>query len=291
MNCKLIRKIAELQTILEKKIESKLEQVHRLRSLYKDVTIEEIRVNQLVKGMRGMATQLSETSQLDSETGIKFRGMSIEELQLKLPKKNSQPMVEGMIWLLLTGDIPTSRQVEILRKELALRSFLPKHTESILEHMPNKLHPMSQLSMGVLSLGGRTQFDRAYSSGVKKNEYWKAMLEDGLDLIAKIPRIAAMIYRNSYRNGVTPLPDPNADFAENYGRMLGWNDEGFFDLLRLYINIHCDHEAGNVSAHTTHVVGSALCDVYKSYSAGLNGLAGPLHGLANQECLKWLMDL
>lgn len=44
-----------------------------------------------------------------------------------------------------------------------------------------------------------------------------------------------------------------------------------------------DHEGGNVSAHTVHLVGSALSDPYLSFAAGLNGLAGPLHGLANQE--------
>ena len=43
-----------------------------------------------------------------------------------------------------------------------------------------------------------------------------------------------------------------------------------------------DHEGGNVSAHTCHLVGSALSDPYLSYGAGMNGLAGPLHGLANQ---------
>jgi len=61
--------------------------------------------------------------------------------------------------------------------------------------------------------------------------------------------------------------------------------------MRLYLTIHSAHEGGNVSAHTTHLVGSALSDPYLSYSAGLAGLAGPLHGLANQEVLKWLTNL
>ena len=255
--------------------------------------MEEIRVEQIIKGMRGMNAQLSTTSSLDPDFGIRFRGLSIEDCQSQLPRRpnTKQPMVEGMLWLLLTGEVPSPTQVEILRKDLATRSFIPKHTEELLKKMPEHLHPMSQLAMGVLSLGGSSQFDKAYSSGIRRSEHWKPMLDDGLDLVAKIPRIAAMIYRNSYRNGITPLADPGADLAENFGRMLGWTDEGFFDLLRLYLNIHCDHESGNVSAHTTHLVGSALCDVFKSYAAGLNGLAGPLHGLANQECLKWLMDL
>jgi len=61
------------------------------------------------------------------------------------------------------------------------------------------------------------------------------------------------------------------------------------DALRLYLVLHCDHEGGNVSAHTCSLVGSALSDAYYSVSAGLNGLSGPLHGLANQECLKWVL--
>lgn len=57
------------------------------------------------------------------------------------------------------------------------------------------------------------------------------------------------------------------------------------------MTIHSDHEGGNVSAHTTHLVGSALADPYLSYASGVNGLAGPLHGLANQEVLKWLLQM
>lgn len=73
--------------------------------------------------------------------------------------------------------------------------------------------------------------------------------------------------------------------------MLGYDDEVIKECIRGYLTIHSDHEGGNVSAHTTHLVGSALSDPYLSYSAGLNGLAGPLHGLANQEVLKWLLEV
>jgi citrate synthase len=73
--------------------------------------------------------------------------------------------------------------------------------------------------------------------------------------------------------------------------MLGYKDEGFRELMRLYLTIHADHEGGNVSAHTTHLVGSALSDAYLSFAAGMNGLAGPLHGLANQEVIKWIFEM
>jgi len=71
----------------------------------------------------------------------------------------------------------------------------------------------------------------------------------------------------------------------------GKENEGFQDLLRLYLALHGDHEGGNVSAHATHLVGSALSDPFLSYGAALNGLAGPLHGLANQEVLIWIQKM
>jgi len=83
--------------------------------------------------------------------------------------------------------------------------------------------------------------------------------------------------------------DPNLDYGANYANMLGYTDADFWELMRLYITIHADHEGGNVSAHSTHLVGSALSDPYLSFSAGMNGLAGPLHGLANQECLNFIL--
>ena len=73
--------------------------------------------------------------------------------------------------------------------------------------------------------------------------------------------------------------------------MLGYSNNDFQELMRLYLTIHSDHEGGNVSAHASHLVGSALSDAYLSFSAGMNGLAGPLHGLANQEVVKWLLKM
>jgi citrate synthase len=72
---------------------------------------------------------------------------------------------------------------------------------------------------------------------------------------------------------------------------MGYADKGFTELMRLYLTIHSDHEGGNVSAHATHLVGSALSDPYLSFAGGMTGLAGPLHGLANQEVLRWITQL
>ena len=72
-------------------------------------------------------------------------------------------------------------------------------------------------------------------------------------------------------------------------KIANWISSG--ELMRLYMTIHSDHEGGNVSAHTVHLVGSALSDAYQSFAAGMNGLAGPLHGLANQEVIKWTLEM
>ena len=63
------------------------------------------------------------------------------------------------------------------------------------------------------------------------------------------------------------------------------------EVLRGYIAIHTDHEGGNVSAHSAYLASSALCDPYLSLCNAVNGLAGPLHGLANQEVLKFLLKM
>jgi citrate synthase len=61
--------------------------------------------------------------------------------------------------------------------------------------------------------------------------------------------------------------------------------------MRLYLTIHADHEGGNASAHTVNLVGSTLSDPYLAFAAGMNALAGPLHGLANQEVIKWIFEM
>ena len=110
-----------------------------------------------------------------------------------------------------------------------------------------------------------------------------------MDLIAKLPVVAATIYNNLFREGATPCPiDPEKDWSQNFTSMIGYEDPMFTELMRLYLTIHSDHEGGNVSAHATHLVGSALSDPYLSFAAGMCGLAGPLHGLANQEVLVFL---
>jgi len=234
---------------------------------------------------------LWETSLLDAEEGIRFRGHSIPDLQRSLPaaKPGGEPIPEGLLWLLFTGDVPTKDQAASVTEMLRERSELPAHVKTVLAAMPKDTHPMTQFATAVLSLQPASKFAAAYGSGIHKTKYWEPVFEDTLDLIAKLPSVAAMIYRNSYKGGQLIDANPSLDWAANLAHMMGHGDnEGALEMMRLYQTLHADHEGGNVSAHATHLVGSALSDPYLSFTAGMTGLAGPLHGLANQEVLRWL---
>ena len=200
-------------------------------------------------------------------------------------------MPEGIFYLLLTGDLPTEEDVREVTKEWQQRGELPDYAVDVLKSLPTDTHPMTQFSMGIMALQKESIFARRYREGMPKTEYWDPMFEDVMNLLAKLPRIAAYIYRRTYKNDEHIPPDPNLDWGGNFAHMLGVENEEFKELMRLYLVLHSDHEGGNVSAHTTHLVGSALSDAYLSLAAGMNGLAGPLHGLANQEVLRWIMEL
>lgn len=280
-----------LKEALQEKIPEQQERLKALKAKA-DAKLGEVNLGMLLGGMRGIKGMLWETSLLDADEGIRFRGYSIPECQKLLPAavEGGEPLPEGLMWLLMTGDIPTQEQVKALSQELFQRSKVPHHVYNVLQALPSDAHPMTQFSTAVMALQPSSRFARAYLDGVHKTKYWEHVYEDTMNLIAKLPEIAAYIYRSNYcgETAVSVRPDPSLDWAANYARMMGYDDEKCWELMRLYQTIHADHEGGNVSAHASHLVGSALSDPYLSFSACLNGLAGPLHGLANQEVLRWL---
>lgn len=245
--------------------------------------------------MRGMKAMLYDTSSLDPMEGITYNGgHSIPDLCKHAPKaiKDGEPLPEAIFWLLVTGEFPTDAEMKEFQTALKEKSALPRETIDLIKNFPKDTHPMTQFSMGILSLQRNSKFAQAYRSGVKKTEYWKYYLEDSIELIAKLPHLAARIYRHTYFDDKYVDTNENLDWAGNYAHMLGYGDSvEIQEAIRGYLSIHADHEGGNVSAHTSHLVGSALSDPYLSYSAAINGLAGPLHGLANQEVLRWMMAL
>ena len=255
--------------------------------------IGEIKVSQIYQGMRGMPALICETSKLDPEEGIRFRGYSILELQKLLPAYPGcqEPLPEGLFYLILMNELPTDDDVRRVSNNWARRAIVPPHVFKTIDALPSHTHPMTQFVVGIMALRTESEFAKAYANGVPKSEYWETTYEDAMNLIARLPRVAAYIYRRAYKNGEHIEPDTKLDWAGNFAHMLGYDNEEFRELMRLYMTIHSDHEGGNVSAHTVHLVGSALSDAYQSFAAGMNGLAGPLHGLANQEVIKWTLEM
>jgi len=255
--------------------------------------IDQVKLSQIYGGARGIKMMVWEPSALDPVEGIRFRGYSIPELKKLLPKgpDGKEPRPEGLFWLMLVGEIPTEEQVRWLTQQWLNRSHIPEHTFRVLDAMPQDTHPMTQFSMAINSLQTESCFAKRYAEGINKSEYWEPTYEDTMNLIAKLPRVAAYIYRRTFHNGNQIPPETTLDWAGNFAHMLGFENPDFKSLMRLYLTIHADHEGGNASAHTTHLVGSTLSDAYYSLAAGMNALAGPLHGLANQEVIKWVFRM
>lgn len=268
-------------------------EVRQLLKEHGDKKIDEVKISQVYGGMRGIKSMIWETSLLDAEEGIRFRGYSIPELQNLLPKADNgnEPLPEGIFWLMLVDELPTKENVKWLAKEWHRRSKLPNHTKALLDTLPVDTHPMTQLSIGITSLQNESVFSHRYSEGMSKSDYWDASYEDTMNLLAKLPLLAAYIFRRTYFDGKHIESDENLDWGGNFAHMLGNDDPGFIELMRIYLTIHADHEGGNASAHTTHLVGSTLSDAYLSLASGMNALAGPLHGLANQEVIKWVFEM
>ncbi len=258
-----------------------------------ELKIDEVKLNQTIGGMRDIKCMFWETSALDSVEGIRFRGYTIPQLQSLLPKAEggSEPLPEGLFWLMLTGELPTAEEVQGLTDDWERRSQVPDYVFKTLDATPLTAHPMTQLNIGILAMQTESIFAKRYDEGMNRSEYWDVTYEDTMNLIARLPRVAAYIYRRLYYQSNHIAPDESLDWGANFAHMLGIEKPDFRELMRLYLTIHADHEGGNASAHATHLVGSTLSDPYLSLSGGMAALAGPLHGLANQEVMDWILTM
>jgi citrate synthase len=285
--------------VLKEKIAAQLpawrDRVASLVKGHSEVKVGDVNIGQVYGGMRDIISLVTDISYVDPQEGIRLRGFTIPELLERLPKLPGaeMPLAGGLYYLLLVGEVPTFEEAMEVEGEWQKRGAVPAYVYDTLRAMPADTHPMTLFSQAILALQPESVFARQYEEGkLGKQTYWEAALEDSLNLTAKLPAIAAFIYNLKYRGGVMAEPDSGLDWSANFASMIGkGGDKEYHELSRLYFIIHSDHESGNVSAHATHLVGSALSDVYYSCSAGINGLAGPLHGLANQECLRWLLDV
>ncbi len=249
-----------------------------------DKVISQVTIEQAFGGMRGVKGLVCDTSVVEPDTGLIIRGRPIMELKDRLP--------EEIFWLLITGELPSADELALFQKELKANGKVPPYVWKVLKAMPKTSHPMAMLDTAILAMENESLFRKKYDEGMPKTDYWMPALADAMRILGTIHTIAAGIYRMKYKKGALVGPSKSRDWAQDYVRMLGLKDvKGETSkMMRLYLVLHSDHEGGNVSAFTCHTVGSALSDPYYAVSAGLNGLAGPLHGLANQECLGWVLD-
>ena len=284
--------MSQIKEELAKKIEEWRPRTTKLLKEYGDVKLGEVTIAQAIGGMRGVKSLVTDISYLDPMEGIRFRGYTIPEVLKALPKPEGaeMPYVEGHICLLLTGQIPNEEMIADFITHFNRRKGTPKYVFDVIKAMPKDSHPMTMFSAAVLSMQRESIFAKKYHEGLQKEDYWESTYEDGMNLLAKLTEIASFIYRYKYKDGTTFPLDENLDIGTNFAHMMGIDDP-YDEVARLYFILHSDHESGNVSAHTGHVVASALSDIYYSISAMTNGLAGPLHGLANQEVLRWLQGV
>ncbi|MFQ5499254.1 MAG: citrate (Si)-synthase [Candidatus Zixiibacteriota bacterium] len=259
------------------------EQAKDLAKSYGDRVISQVTVAQALGGMRGVKGLVCDTSVVEPDQGLIIRGKPIMKIKDRLP--------EEIFWLLTTGKLPNAEELKTLQKDLRDRAEVPKYVWKVIKSMPKTSHPMAMLDTAILAMENESVFRKRYADGMPKTEYWEAALEDALKILGTIHSIAAGIYRIKYKKGELIAPSAKLDWGANYAKMLGLPPKKgqTYEMMRLYLTLHSDHEGGNVSANTCHTVGSALSDPYYAVSAGLNGLAGPLHGLANQECLNWVL--
>ncbi|MFN2257512.1 MAG: citrate (Si)-synthase [Desulfuromonadaceae bacterium] len=282
----------QLKEVLKKKIDEHRPRTVKLVKEHGDVKLGDVTIAQAIGGARGVKCLVTDISYLDPMEGIRFRGMTIPETFEALPKVpgSDYPYVEAFWYLLLTGDVPTMEQTLEVVEDWKERAQLPEYVIDVLRALPRDSHPMVMFSSGILAMQRESVFAKNYNEGnFNKMTCWEDMLEDSNNMMAKLGPLAAYIYRMKYKGDTHIAADPELDMGGNFAHMLG-QCEDYKDVARMYFILHSDHESGNVSAHTTHLVASALSDAYYAYSAGINGLAGPLHGLANQEVLGWTQN-
>ncbi len=277
--------MASLYNTLEEKIPVWRDDVESLLKNNGSSVISDVTLTQAYGGMRGVKGLVCDTSSVSPDTGLIIRGKPLLDIIDILP--------EQVFFLLLADEMPDEDALTNLQSQLSEHAVVPDYIWTILNSMPEDSHPMAMLNTAVLAMEKESVFRKNYDKGLSKEDFWKPMLEDGLSLIAKLPAIGAGVYRIRFQKSGLIEPDGSLDWGANFAHMLGLNDPdgNVKKLMRLYLMLHCDHEGGNASAFTSLTIGSTLSDLYYAVSGGLNALAGPLHGLANQECLKFVLEI
>lgn len=215
---------------------------------------------------------------LDGEKGlIRHRGYDLKALA------ENCTFLE-VAYLLMLGELPTPHQYKQLQDKIRENNFLGPSLQELLNHYPNRSHPMATLASVVLSLSG-------FYSDLGQDKYYELDM-DVVRLLVKTPLIAAFIYRRRRGMGYI-IPDDNLGYAENFlycmfGDTLDPERRAIMaDAMEKLLIIHADHEQ-NCSTSTVRMISSANANVYAAIGGGIGALWGPLHGGANEAVINML---
>lgn len=232
----------------------------------------EITKENLETGMRGYPVGYCTTSSVDPMKGLFYVGRPVAEIDHWEPIQ--------VIYLLVNGSAGTPEEVKKFSDDLVRRSKCSPDLIKHIEHLPRQGHPMKLFAAALLLAG---VFEG-------KNNY----REDCLNIIAKIPQIAATVINYHAGWGPTKPSRPELGYMENFTQMLNvpnGNIDHLTHAFKLFNILHYDHGGGNLSAFVGKAVASGLEEMYGSISSAMCALAGPRHGKANQDCLTFVRKL
>ena len=140
--------MSALKERLKVRIDAMRAEVKEVIRDHGDHVISDVTVSQAYGGMRGVKSLVTETSALDPQEGIRFRGHTIPETFKALPKVpgSEMPYVEAHLWLLLTGEFPTEAEIKELAADFQTRARVPQYVFDVLRTMPRDSHPMTMFS-------------------------------------------------------------------------------------------------------------------------------------------------
>ena len=228
-------------------------------------------------GLEGVIALESELSFIDGQRGdLVYRGYDIHDLA-------EQASFEEVIYLLANGNLPTQDQLDELTAQLQAARPLPEPVLDLIRQVPDDAHPMAVLRTAVSAL--------AFHDPETEDPAPEANRRKATRILAQMPGVIAAFARlRSGKEYVPPLDDGST--ARNFlymlnGEMPGTAAEETFDVCLV---LHADHGL-NASTFTGRVIGSTLSDMYSAVTGAIGALKGPLHGGANVEVMKMLLEI
>lgn len=231
-----------------------------------------ITADKLDTGLRGFPVGYCTTSHVDPQKGLFYIGKPVDELAYREPIE--------VIYLLYYGKEGSEKEVKEFAALISDRSIMHPDVVKAIYALPREGHPMKLFSAAILLLG------MLEATGDYR--------EDCINLIAKMPHLAACVINHHAGWGPTPEPQSKIGYMENFAHMLKVpkaNKKELIPAFKLFNILHYDHGGGNLSTFVGKAVASGLADMYGSICSAMCALAGPRHGKANQDCLEFVVEV